>query len=189
MIHIIYMAAGQSRRYGANKLLTLRGGKPLYRHGLDVMRDVIRHRADCTLVVVSCWQEILDALTAEEIPCVPCPNSHLGISHTIRAGIGACGSLSVTDYLCFCVADQPDLTAESVSRLLDATAQQPLTACLAAGEISGNPTLFSAVLADELLSLEGDRGGKAVMRRHPERHVDVPCEAKELKDIDVKEDD
>lgn len=188
MIHILYLAAGQSRRYGSNKLLTVRGGKPLYRHGLDALREAIRQRDDCTLTVVTCWEEIAASVGADGIRCVPCSDSHLGVSYTIRAGIRACGKLTSDDYLCFCVADQPNLTSASVGRLLDVAAQEPLTACLSAGEISGNPTLFSATLADELCALEGDRGGKAVMRRHTERHVDVPCEAVELADVDVRTD-
>ena len=35
MIHIIYMAAGNSRRFGSNKLLYELDGKPMNRHLLD----------------------------------------------------------------------------------------------------------------------------------------------------------
>lgn len=187
MIHIIYMAAGQSRRYGSNKLLALRDGKPLYRYGLDAILEAIRGRRDCTLTVVTCWEEIRTAMAAEGIGCAVCPDSHLGVSYTIRAGIRACALLP-GDYLCFCVADQPRLTAGTVARLLDAAERRPLTACLTADGVSGNPTLFAASLSDELCALEGDRGGKAVMRRHPEGHVEVSCGAEELFDIDVAED-
>ncbi|MBQ7321438.1 MAG: nucleotidyltransferase family protein [Clostridia bacterium] len=188
MIHIIYLAAGQSRRYGSNKLLSLRDGKALYRYGLEAIREAMGTREDCALTVVTCWEEIMRALTAEGVRCVSCPDSHLGISHTIRAGIRACEPLAEEDHLCFCVADQPNLTAATVARLLNTATESPLTACLAAGEISGNPTLFSATLAEELCALTGDRGGKAVMRRHPERHIDVPCDVTELTDIDVAEE-
>lgn len=185
MIHLIYMAAGQSRRFGSNKLLHMWGGKPLYRHGLDTLRAAIRYRADCTLTVVTCWEEIAAYVRAEGIRCVDCPDSHLGVSYTIRAGIRACEPLSGEDYLCFCVADQPSLTAETVSRLLDTVSDRPLTAGLMAGDTPGNPTLFWAALAEELCALEGDRGGRAVMRRYPQRHIDVPCDAQELEDVDL----
>ncbi len=188
MIHILYLAAGQSRRYGSNKLLEMRNGKPLYRYGLDAIRTAVRNRMDCTLTVVTCWQEIADACMTDGIRCVPCPDSHLGISYSIRAGIRSCEPLMPEDYLCFSVADQPGMTAESIGRLLDAASKNPLTACLNCGEHSGNPTLFSAVLADELCALEGDRGGKTVMRRHTEKHLDIPCNADELFDVDIRED-
>ena len=187
MIHILYLAAGQSRRYGSNKLLEMRNGKPLYRHGLDSILDAVRKRQDCSVTVVTCWDEIAAACAAENIRCVPCPDSTLGISHSIRAGIRSCGTLTPEDYLCFSVADQPYLTPATIGRLLDAAEEHPLTACLMCGEQSGNPTLFAASLAEELCALEGDRGGKAVMHRHPEGHLDIPCPAEELTDVDVKE--
>ena len=185
MIHIIYMAAGQSRRYGENKLLCPYNGQPLYRHGLSAIRAAIRGRADCTLTVVSCWTEITEAMQREKIACVDCAQSHLGVSYTVRAGIAACGALREDDYLCFCVADQPGLTPATVMRLLDSTAEKPLTACLCADGVQGNPVLFHASLASELVALQGDRGGKAVMRAHPERHVDVACSPVELYDVDT----
>ena len=188
MIHILYLAAGQSRRYGSNKLLGMRGGKPLYRHGLDAVLTAVRNRGDCTVTVVTCWNAISEDCDACGIRCIPCPDSHRGISYTIRAGVRSCGELQPEDYLCFCVADQPSLTPESIGCLLDAASERPLTACLTCGEQSGNPTLFSAQLAEELCALEGDRGGKSVMRRHPERHTAVPCAAEELTDVDVRED-
>jgi len=46
--------------------------------------------------------------------------------------------------------------------------------------------LFSAGLVPELLALEGDKGGKSVMKKHPENHIDIPCEPAELEDIDVR---
>ncbi len=188
MIHILYLAAGQSRRYGSNKLLELRNGKPLYRYGLDAIRTAMQGRKDCTLTVVTCWQEIADTCAADGIRCIPCPDSHRGISYSIRTGIQSCEPLCPEDYLCFSVADQPGLMPESIVRLLDTALEQPLTACLSCGEQAGNPTLFSAALAEELCALEGDCGGKAVMRRHPEKHVDVPCHAEELLDVDIRED-
>lgn len=186
MIHILYLAAGQSRRYGSNKLLEIRDGKPLYRHGLDAIRNAMEDRKDCTLRVITCWQEIEADLQKEGIRTVFCPDSHLGVSHTIRAGIRDCEPLEEGDYLCFSVADQPNLTPQSITRLLDTTKQYPTTACLACGKTSGNPVLFSADLVPELLALEGDKGGKSVMKKHPEDHIDISCAPEELEDIDVR---
>lgn len=40
MIHIIYMAAGNSRRFGSNKLFYELNGKPMYRHLLDNLIEI-----------------------------------------------------------------------------------------------------------------------------------------------------
>lgn len=186
MIHILYLAAGQSRRYGSNKLLELWNGKPLYRHGLDTIREAIGSRYDCTLTVVTCWRVIEQTMHAEGVSVIQCPESYLGVSYTIKAGIHSLEPLSEKDYLCFSVADQPNMTTESITRLLDAAFQHPTTACLSCGEVSGNPVLFSASLVPELLAMEGDKGGKSVMKKHTENHIDIPCEAAELEDVDVR---
>ena len=46
MIHIIYMAAGNSRRFGSNKLFYELDGKPMYRHLLERLIEKIG-RASC----------------------------------------------------------------------------------------------------------------------------------------------
>lgn len=188
MIYILYLAAGYSRRYGTeNKLTDLHERKPLYAWGLSTFQNAIANRTDCTLTVVTCWQEIEQHCKAEGIRTVFCPDSDKGISHTIRCGIQSLPPLKPEDHLCFSVADQPNLTENTILRLLDAAAQKPLTACVGCGSEMGNPTLFSAVLVDELLQLTGDKGGKSVMRKHPENHIQIECDKTELLDIDVKE--
>ena len=41
----IYMASGFGSRFGGNKLLEQLEGKPLYRHGLDTLREAAREAA------------------------------------------------------------------------------------------------------------------------------------------------
>ncbi len=43
-IRMIYLAAGNSRRFGSNKLLYKTGGKPLFAYGLDVLIKVLEER-------------------------------------------------------------------------------------------------------------------------------------------------
>lgn len=189
MIHILYLAAGYSRRYGTqNKLTDLHQGKPLYAWGLHSFRQAIATRTDCHLTVVTCWPEIEQACWQEGIRVLHCADSHTGIAATIRCGIRSLPPLTKEDYLCFSVADQPNLTAGTITNLLDATAEKPLTACVGHGGEMGNPTLFSATLAEELLQLSGDKGGKSILRKHPENHIYITCDPVELLDIDTKEE-
>ena len=65
MIHVIYMAAGNSRRFGRNKLLVSLHGKPLYRHTLDLLLDRQRAwagRCPITITVVTQYEQILREL-------------------------------------------------------------------------------------------------------------------------------
>lgn len=188
MIHVLYLAAGSGRRFGSNKLLWNFHGKPLYRYGLERLQQFCAERTDCTLTVVTRYPEILQSCTAENCLVVESPDSIYGISHTIRAGVE---SLVYTpkDYFLFSVADQPCLCVQTLHKLAAAADDGALTAVAAYGERWENPVLFSAALAPELLSLQGDIGGKQVLRAHPEKRriIQVTAE-RELKDIDALSD-
>lgn len=186
MTYILYLAAGSARRFGANKLLAMLDGQPLYRHGLAMLCGVAAARADCCLQVVSRYAPILDAAADFGAVAVPSPLSEQGLSHTIRAGVQSLGSLSEQDFLLFVAADQPWLRGETVQRLLDAALPGTQTACAACNGSPGNPVLFAARYAPALCALQGDEGGRVVIRRNalPCRLVPV-CDAKELRDIDL----
>ncbi len=182
--HILYLASGSSRRFGSNKLLYELNGKPMFLHGLQMLQSVVNQRSDCDLLVVSRYETIRETARALGIAAIDSPDSEKGISHTIRAAICALGNLPEEDWLLFVVADQPYLTAASVERLLDAAAEKPEGDSLCWGDRPGNPTLFSAKLIPELLALEGDKGGRAVLKKHNTRFIPADSE-KELEDVDT----
>ncbi len=183
--HILYLASGSSSRFGANKLLYLLEGKPMYLYGLETLVQVVRERTDCGLTVVSRYEAIRETAVAMGVSVADSPDSEKGISHTIRAGISALGSVKKEDYLLFAVADQPRLTAESVKRLLAEADRGTPCASLCWGDRPGNPTLFSARFLPELLALEGDTGGRKVLRCHGCAFVQAGSSA-ELEDIDTQ---
>ena len=113
MKHILFFASGNSRRFGENKLLHVLNGKPLYRHGLDMLAELVRGRADCTLTVVSRYAAVRAGAEALGVRAVDSPESEKGLSYTIRAGLDAL-TLQDGDFIVFVVADQPYLTAETV---------------------------------------------------------------------------
>ena len=106
-IRMIYLAAGNSRRFGSNKLLYKIDGKPLFSYGLDVLIKVLEEREDTSLTVVTNFAEVAayaaagrqricrereglsgkGSLWQERISIVQSPYSHKGISHSIRAGL------------------------------------------------------------------------------------------------------
>ena len=189
-IHIIYLAAGSSRRFGSNKLLWEYEGRPLYRHGLDRLIEMSSDRGDCTLTVVSRYDEILGYAAAYPSVCtVYSPLSHLGASFSIRAALQALHDTGFdgSDYFMFMVADQPHISRKTLDAIADAAYSGCLTASASYGDRRGNPVLFSAALADELLALSGDTGGRQVLRTHPEDHIDISaCSPEELEDIDYR---
>ena len=158
MRHVIYMAAGNSRRFGSNKLLYLYEGKPLYRHGLELLLELKQEMGEkLTVTVVTQYPEILEEVQDIFERCgmagmqaVFCEKSRLGASYTIRAGIEAVISqdpvsgqpkegqsmMGEKDYLMFMVADQPHLTLDSVRKLIRTA-------------VSREQSAFSGPLAEE----------------------------------------
>ena len=199
MIHIIYMAAGNSRRFGSNKLFYELDGKPMYRHLLDRLAE-IKNRYNKSkldsrtidITVVTRYREILDYCACiPDCHAVISPDSEKGISYTIKAGIMAVQEqkkTSMQDYYMFAVADQPYLKSQSVIKLIDKVLENKgnkrLVFSLHCGDAVGNPCVFHSSLIPQLLSLEGDKGGRSVAKKYDCVYVDIADE-RELMDIDT----
>ena len=188
MNRLILLAAGSSRRFGGNKLLVPLHGKPLFAWGLAALKEVCRERGDCTLTVVSRYPEIRKAAQALGAQAVDSPDSEKGQSYSIRAGLQALGAVGKGDFLLFLPADQPWITPKTISQLLDAAGPDTWTATAAFGERVGTPTLFSARLLQDLLALEGDRGGRKLMGRPGQPCLVIQAGSeRELDDMDYPE--
>lgn len=199
MIHIIYMAAGNSRRFGSNKLFYELDGKPMYRHLLERLIEIKdrynKLKSDSPVIditVVTRYREILDYCSSiPDCHAVLSPDSEKGISYTIKAGIMAVQEQKKTgmqDYYMFAVADQPYLKSQSVIKLIDKVLEnkgdKQLAFSLRCGDAVGNPCVFHSSLISQLLSLEGDKGGRSVAKKHDCVYVDIADE-RELMDIDT----
>lgn len=210
MIHIIYMAAGNSRRFGSNKLFYELDGKPMYRHLLDCLVEIKnrynKSKSDSRTIditVVTRYREILDYCACiPDCHAVISPDSEKGISYTIKAGIMAVqeqkklkkssevthNTAETEEYYMFAVADQPYLKSQSVIKLIDRvlknTGGKRLAFSLRCGATVGNPCVFNSSLIPQLLSLEGDKGGRSVAKKHDCVYVDIADE-RELMDIDT----
>lgn len=185
--YLVYLASGNGSRFGSNKLLTTVKGLPLYRFGLQALQQAANQIPDCTLIVVSRYLEIREYARGQGLIASDCPDSILGVSHTIRAGIEAIPNLQKEDYLLFSVADQPNVQASSVGKLLQKADGRTETARLSFDGTPGNPVLFSAALVPELLSLQGDQGGGAVAKKHACILVEA-ADSRELWDLDTRSD-
>lgn len=191
---VVVLAAGNSRRFGSNKLLYEIDGKKMYERCLSVVEKLIREvpgeRAplvgwEVSVTVVTQYEEIAATAVSRGFEAVVNPRPQDGISSSLRLGLGANPEV---DACLFTVADQPWLTGTTLRALVLTWRDSGKgIACAAAGGIPGNPCIFSAKYFPELLALRGDTGGKRVVRAHPEdvALLEVTDE-KELTDIDTK---
>ena len=191
---MIYMAAGNSRRFGSNKLLYELGGKPLYRHGLETLIEFSRTRENVWLSVITQYEEIFHTTTQmakgrRDISVFLNPDSRSGVSYTIRRGVEEAQRAGDFDYYLFVTADQPWLGCKTLEKFLKAGEEgrfPVVSACWKENGRLGNPVMFHRELGDELLKLQGDTGGRQVWKRHALEGglVEVETE-RELEDVDV----
>ncbi len=197
-LSVILLAAGDSRRFNGNKMLAEVEGEPMYLHMLKNILDISASKK----VLVTQYREIIDFLSdsvyGNTISVVRNDYSERGISYSIRLGIMSCKEAPEEEHekeapreaYLFAVCDQPWLTRESIGKLIAAFADsEKRIACLSYQGSLGNPVIFDGYYRDELLSLSGDTGGKAVIRRHLDdvELVEVN-DSRELSDIDTKQE-
>ena len=96
-------------------------------------------------------------------------------------------TVETEDYYMFAVADQPYLKSQSVIKLIDKILENKgnkrLVFSLRCGDTVGNPCVFHSSLIPQLLSLDGDKGGRSVAKKYDCVYVDIADE-RELMDVD-----
>mgnify|MGYP003053735970 CR=1 FL=1 len=175
------MAAGNAARFGENKLAAMVNGKPLIEHALEAIP-----RESFSRVLVVTQHKNVEA-AAKKFGFETLRNEHpeRGQSETIRLGTRA---LSDCDAICFMVADQPLLRCETLAREVNFfSSHREHIVALGHNGARGNPCLFPARFFPELLALEGDVGGSAVIKRHLDDLLLFEAPETELCDVDTKE--
>ena len=177
-IAIILEAAGDSKRFGSNKLLHIMDdGRPMIASILDAVRPLEAYKK----ILVTQYDEV--AAMAPDLNVVMNDRPDLGISRSMQLGLEAGGD---ADAFMFCVCDQPGLTASTIGRLIDAYKKG--TAGIVSLAWQGkmcNPKIFSSRYKEELMSLSGDTGGRQILASHKDDILLVEAESEdEMKDID-----
>ena len=82
-IALIMLAAGNSRRFGSNKLLFPVDGRPMYQITLDRLKQIkadLSQEFECKVIVVTQYEEIRKYASEEEIQVLINPHPEEGIS-------------------------------------------------------------------------------------------------------------
>lgn len=178
-ISLILLAAGNSKRFGSNKLLALFQGKPMITH----LFDTVNKLAADQIIVITQANEVEKIAQRYGFEVYINEQPEKGISSSIKLGV----SHVIGDAAVFIVCDQPMLSATTIQKLITHADHQHILR-VSYDTKKGNPALFPKSLYDELMQLEGDEGGKVIMRAHPELVIDIQAEHQnELIDFDTKE--
>lgn len=177
----IILAAGASTRFGSAKQLHDWQGQPLLRH---VVLQALAAPVQQVIVVLGAhFEDIAPSLHGLPVELVYNSAWAQGQSSSMKAGLDA--AAPGTQAALFILGDQPRLPADLLHRLVDAHRRTlaPIVAPRHQGR-RGNPVLFDRSLFGELLEVEGDTGGRALLRRYEEQIAWVEAAADVFDDID-----
>jgi molybdenum cofactor cytidylyltransferase len=164
--HALVLAAGQSRRFGGDKLLALYRGRPLLSHVLDVVAEGCGRRVfDDGHVVVAVDDDVARTLCQKAgLRAVLNDAPGLGLSHSLRLGLDALEKLTPKEggaVLIF-LGDQPRVRLEVVEEVIAAYRASSAAVVRPRYQANpgapGHPTLLDRSTWHLARSLQGDRG-------------------------------
>ncbi len=184
----VVLAAGAGERFGGPKQIAPWRGKPLILHVLDAVAAaavdeivvVLGAHQDRVRPVVERWR----AAHARGKPVRLVPNPHWaeGLSTSVRAGLRALGPVSAA---LFPLADQPRISSALLDALIQRHRQTLAPAVVPTyGDKPGAPVLFDARLFPELMELQGDVGGRVLVRKYQEAVAWVAWDVSAGQDVD-----
>ena len=177
-IAVILEAAGNSTRFGSNKLLHIMDdGRPMIASIFDAVRPLDVYKK----ILVTQYDDIAEMAAGFDVVMNDRPD--LGISRSMQLGLAAAGD---ADAYMFCVCDQPGLSTSTIKKLIEAYKKG--TAGIVSLAWQGkmcNPKIFSSRYREELMRLSGDTGGRQIIAAHKDDLLLIEAESEdEVKDID-----
>jgi molybdenum cofactor cytidylyltransferase len=186
-IAALIMAAGQSRRMGAeNKLLADVKGTPMVRRVLD---QVVASDAGPVAVVLGHEpKRVRECLAGPDITFVENPDFEQGLSTSLIRGLEVLPD--DIDGVVVCLGDMPRVAADDINRLIAAfspTEGRAICVPTYRGK-RGNPVLWARRFFDEMRHLHGDVGARHLIGEYADVVVEVEMAADGvLLDVDTPE--
>ncbi|MBP1925770.1 molybdenum cofactor cytidylyltransferase [Sedimentibacter acidaminivorans] len=182
-ISAIVMASGLSRRMNTNKLQMEINNKKIYEYILETIKSNEFHE----VIVVTNDQNINSKAESLGYKTLSNPNAYLGQSVSIKIALE--NSSESSGYMFF-VADQPFVSSNTINIICDIFKNNLDRIIIPSyNGINGNPVLFPCSLKNELMSISGDSGGKAVIKNNLDKVINVEIHnVNEHMDIDTLED-
>lgn len=159
-ISAIIMAAGSSKRMNRDKLMMKIKGKCIY----EFIFDTINKCKDCfeDVIVVAKEEIILTKAIEVGFIAVNNENSHLGQSESIKLGVK--NSSNVGGFMFF-TADQPFISEKTIKELTRTFENNPNNIVVPSyNGINGSPAIFPEIFKNQLLELQGDSGGRIIIK-------------------------
>ncbi|MEG2934972.1 MAG: molybdenum cofactor cytidylyltransferase [Clostridium sp.] len=183
MVSGIIMASGLSVRMGNCKLLMDYKNKPM----IQWVMEAVKESSLSPKLVVTGNEEIKELAQRVNLTVVINEKGNLGQSQSIKLGVL---NSEEADGYAFIPGDQPFISSSFINVLIQEfeKAQDKIIVPVFQGT-RGNPVIFPKTFREELLNLQGDVGGRVLLKKYKEyiQFVDIE-EGKLLLDIDTKEE-
>ncbi|MGG1660208.1 nucleotidyltransferase family protein [Brevibacillus sp. NRS-1366] len=169
-IGAVILAAGMSKRMGQPKLLLPLKGKPLFRYAVDA---AVGSELKPIVVVGGSHTEEFHKYTKDlpNVEVVATPFYQEGMASSLKRGVRSIADR--TEGMLVFLADQPYVPVHVIKELirvyeLHRSMGVRIIRPQYAGEL-GHPILFDASLYKFFLEIDGDEGGRSIIKRFPKR--------------------
>lgn len=186
MISAIILSAGESERMRSCKQLLKIGGKSMIER---VVSSVLESNVDETVVVLGFRaKEVASELPEGDIKTVVNPDFKEGMSTSLKSGLKEISTDS--NAVLIVLADQPLLERKVINDLINEyeRTDNHIVAPIYKGQ-RGNPVLIDLFLKGNLLKIEGDIGGREILKSRKDEvllvEVDTPSV---ILDVNTAED-
>ena len=166
---ILILAAGQSSRFGSDKLLApMPDGKPVIAHSLaPLLKLAHHHELDICVITRANNTPLINYLSDNHVRYSICPDADLGMGNSIAHGIK---THQASKGWIITLADMPNITESLLKNLCVEIGLDPQTIVrpkLFAKDksIPAHPVYFPQKYGFQLSKLRGDQGGKHIIQQ------------------------
>ncbi len=184
MISGIILASGFSKRMGYDKLFAEIKGE-------SIIESVIKAAVSSSLneIILVYRDKRLEALCKKYgVKNEYNEKAFYGQSEAVKKGLKKCRK--ETEGYLFIMGDQPFLTPSAINKILNHSALYPNNIIIPLYDKKrGNPVFFPVIFKEDLLDIEGDKGGSSVILKNSDKTKYVEINPPYIGwDIDSKED-
>jgi molybdenum cofactor cytidylyltransferase len=156
----LILAAGESKRYGSNKLLSLYEGRYL----LDYVVNLVRENFENRLIVLGKYfDDIVSKINLEDFKVLYNERYNQGLSSSVKKGF-----MEVkTEWAMVFLGDMPKVKKDLIDILYNRVDNKYKAYYPVYNNIKGFPVLVNQVIYNEVHSIKGDMGLRYILEENP----------------------
>ncbi len=181
----VILAAGSGSRFGGLKQLAVFRCKTFIENVIETALSV--YFQDRVVILGSQFEEIIAVINNYQVIILNNVNWKNGQASSVKLGVSYFGDAPI-DAIIFLLVDQPQITSNMINNVLNLFAyRKPKIIVHNYKGENRHPILFSKDTFQELLNIEGDKGGRQLFNKFSPMHINLENDYLAL-DIDTIED-